>query len=141
MSPMPQVETGVGTTFVSVPVATSVVVRGGVVVVPPRVGVVSPVRVGVVVVVPAASSRSVRTGVPLMTVTPASPQMQVIGNTSVRSASLKRRRAVIGVCRTSVRESVPYRPLEKLGVVPTCHSSCASAAAGSSRSISSARSG
>ena len=66
-----------------------------------------------------------------MTVTPGSPQMQVIGNTSVRSASLKRRRAVIGVCRTSVRVSVPYRPLEKLGVVPTCQSSWARAAAGS----------
>jgi hypothetical protein len=117
------------------------VVRDGVVDVLPRVGVVVSPRVVVVVgvVMPAACSRSVRTGVPLTTVMPALPQMHVSGNTSVRSASVKRRRAVIGVCSTSVRESVPYRPLEKLGAVPTCQSSCACAAAGSNRIIAIAR--
>jgi hypothetical protein len=68
--------------------------------------------------------RSVRTGEPLMTVT-AFPQTHVNGNTNVRSASLNKRRAVIGVYNTSVRVSVPYLPLEKLGAEPNCHCSSA----------------
>src|SRR5262245_23823227 len=79
--------------------------------------------------------RSVRTGAPLTTVTPGSPQMQVNGKTSVRSAFVNRRRAVIGVCSTSVLVSVPYRPLEKLGAVPICQLSCAYALEGTSHSI------
>ena len=73
------------------------------------------------VVAPLLASRCCRTGDPFTTVTLPSPQMQVNGNTNVRSPSSNRRRAVIGVYRTSVRVSVPYLPLEKLGVEPNCH--------------------
>ena len=61
------------------------------------------------------------TGTPFTNVTLPVPQMQVNGNTAVTSPRLNRRRNVNGVCRISVRVSVPYLPVEKLGAEPTCH--------------------
>ena len=70
--------------------------------------------------------RCCRTTDSLTTVTLPFPQMQMNGNTRVTSPSANRRRAEIGVYRTSVRVSVPYLPLEKLGAEPNCHCvSCA----------------
>ncbi len=62
-----------------------------------------------------------RTAVSLTTVMLPSPQMQINGNTNVRSPSANNLRAVIGVYNMSVRVSLPYLPLEKLGAEPNCH--------------------
>src|SRR5690242_20513898 len=110
MSPMPQLRVNVGDTLA----------------VPP-----------LVLVAVALTNLSCRTGMPFTTVTDPVPQMQVNGNTTVASPRLNSRRALTGVCSTSVRVSVPYVPLEKLGAEPICHcSSSARASAGTTSTIS-----
>src|SRR5262245_16614375 len=123
MSPIPQVVTGVAAASAVVPTIGSEVPREEPDPAPPRLPEsLAPGRPVLPVVDPSLDC-SVLTGDPLTTVTSPMPLMQVTGKTTETSPSSNNRRAVIGVCSTSVRASVPYLPLEKLGAVPTCQRS------------------
>ena len=103
----------------------------------PQLRVVTDVVVTVPLMLPPVlASRAVRTGTPFTSVTSPVPQMQTYGKTTVTSPRPNSRRAVTGVCRMSVRVSVPYFPLETLGADPTCHSSAARAAEGATATSS-----